>query len=165
MSHLLAATRGARGAASEEEWNVRSERRRVGVRLSLRQTELQKLVGSSKESRGVAASSSETRADRDALRQTDPDAAARSPRREQLPRTPEDVPLARGKRKPARREHEAALRLFEQELVLQRHRLHHGVDLVIAVAPLSQDPETQVDLRGTADPQRAWRRHDQIGGP
>src|SRR5262245_18007374 len=113
MSHLLTSTRGPCGASSQAERHVGAERRRQDVDLLVFEMERKQISGASQESGRVAAPSSETRADRDALRQTDADAGFRASPLKQLPRALHDVRLARGEPEPARREREAAPRLFD----------------------------------------------------
>src|SRR5438128_1511636 len=128
------------------------------MELRFGELEPQEPVHARDESGRVAAPAAEPRADGDSLRELDANARAHGRARgEEIPRALEDVGSLTTDRNPARRELEGGRRQ-ETELVLQRHRLHHRVDLVIAVRTAPQDPETEVDLGGTADPEPARGR-------
>jgi len=105
-------------------------------------------------SRGVAASAAQSRRDRNPLREPHADSLRGVSRREHFPRALENVGTFASHAEPSGLEVESARGGREEKLVLQTDGLHHGVDFVVAVGPLAQDPEPEVDLGGAADAQR-----------
>ena len=156
MSHLLAPPCGSSRSALEKKWNVRSKPRRDVLNLVFRKIEPQQLIGAEKKSRGVAASAPETGSDRDSLGEPYAHSAHWCPALgEEGPGPLDNVGTVAWNRHAARIERNPLAGFLEKKLILQRDRLHDGVDLVIPIRAAPQDPQTEVDLRGTADPERA----------
>src|SRR6185503_2416340 len=127
------------------------------MELVLREGETEEPVRAEQKSRGVAAPSAEPRADGNALRERGPDPPRKRPARaldEEIPGARHEIRRVPRDRNASRREHEPFARGLERDLVLERDRLEDGVDLVIAVGALPEDPEAEVDLRGAANAKR-----------
>src|SRR6266478_2459335 len=106
--------------------------------------EREQSIYAEQKSRGVAAPSSESARDGNALRETHAHAARANSRCEERPCPLEDVGLSPGNGEAARLEREALPRFLEEKLILEGHGLQDRVDLVIAVGAASQDPESEV---------------------
>src|SRR3989442_7942079 len=140
MSHHVTAARRARRSTLQEEWNVGSEPRGHPLDFLTGEFEREHLVHAHEESRRVAAPASQTRRDRNALREPYAHAAGHVlGLGDQGPSLVQDVGTVFGNGDPARLELKPLASFLEDDLVLERYGLQDRVDLVVSVRTPAQD--------------------------
>jgi hypothetical protein len=117
--------------------------------------ETEEPIGAEQKSSGVAAAAAEAGAYGDPLRECGVDPPRKPPALgKKIPRARQKIRRVPRYRNPSRRKRESLVCGLESDLVFEGDRLEDGVDLVIAVGPSPEDPETEVDLRRAADAER-----------
>src|SRR6267378_1325443 len=120
MSHLVTPARGPRRSTLQEEWNIGSQSRRHPLDFLPGEFEREQSVHALEESRRVAAPTSQTRRDRNPLREPRAHAARLLARLgDQGPGSVQDIGAVFGNRDPTRLELEPFTRFLENDLVLE----------------------------------------------
>ena len=153
--NVLAATRGQRGLALQEERDVRAECSRDLVELFRRERLAEKLVEAEERTRRVTAAAAEPGRKRDALFEMKADAFFHAGRlQESHGRAMHEIARIEGQTGLAAGQLDAAHlapRARQQQPIVEIHRVHDGFELVETVGAFTEDVQQQVDLAGGLD--------------